>query len=536
MSLTTQTWRTIEVDLEAAADHADPNALDVDAAFTSDAGVVIRRPAFWDGGRTWRVRFAPTAAGEWAMETTSSVADPGLDGARASIHVAEYSGEHDVYRRGFLRVAENGRFFEHADGTPFLYLGDTHWILPHERFDTSNAPGVASQFKHLVELRVRQGFTVYQSEPIWQPHVVDVWPHDGADEEPVANLSTGFDESDLAGFANLDRKFANIADAGLVHANAQVTWVLDPAEHPDVFTEEFMYRMGRYWVARYGSYPVIWTIGQEIDPTMYGRYTHEKGNLGLWFSVARAIEDHDAYRQVIMPHMENTGDATASHSTWKDHSFHHAFGAQIETWNSAAARDYWEHEPPKPAVMYETRYDGFWSDDDGALSAGYRSFQLGMFGYGYGASGIWNDVYSRPGEPLDAGTDYELPERYDWWFDGAAKPTGDRLQHLRRFYEEVQWWRLEPRFDDPSWGILDDASYLATIDRETYVILLDRPNWASTNGMLVGLEPRPHTAIWFDPRTGERTPAGEPFTPDHGRWRLPAAPTPDFWVVLIRRE
>ncbi|GAB3598512.1 apiosidase-like domain-containing protein [Microbacterium tumbae] len=535
-SLTVETWRTIEIELAADADHPHPLAMDVDAIFTSSLGDVVRRPVFWDGGRTWRVRFAAPVAAEWEMVIRSSVADGGLTGATARILSVPYAGDHAIYRGGFLRVAPMGRHLEHADGTPFLYLGDTHWVLPHERWDSSNAPGVASQFRHLVDLRVHQGFTVYQSEPIWRPHVAGVWPHEGADEEAVADLSTGFEADDLAGFANLDRKFAYIAERGLVHANAQVTWVLDPADHPDVFTEEFMYRMGRYWVARYGSYPVIWTIGQEIDPTMYGKYSEEKGNLGVWFAVARAIEDHDAYGHVIMPHMENTGSATASASMWKDHSFHHAFGTQVETWNTHAARDFWDQTPPKPTVMYETRYDGFWIDDEGALAAAYKSFQVGFFGYGYGASGIWNDVYSRPGEPLDAGTDYELPERYTWWFDGAEKPAAQMLAHFRAFYESVEWWRLEPRFDDPRWSVLADGTYLATIERATWIVALDHPSAQSSNGMLRGMDAVAHTASWFDPRTGDEVPLGDPFTPEHGEWRLPPAPSDLFWMLRVTRS
>ena len=31
-------------------------------------------------------------------------------------------------RHGFLRVSKNGRYLEHADGTPFLWMGDTVWF------------------------------------------------------------------------------------------------------------------------------------------------------------------------------------------------------------------------------------------------------------------------------------------------------------------------------------------------------------------------------------------------------------------------
>ena len=58
----------------------------------------------------------------------------------------------------------------YADGTPFFYLGDTHWGLYLEEYDQpgphAGNTGATSHFKYLVDRRVEQGFTVCQSEPI----------------------------------------------------------------------------------------------------------------------------------------------------------------------------------------------------------------------------------------------------------------------------------------------------------------------------------------------------------------------------------
>ena len=65
---------------------------------------------------------------------------------------------------------------------------------------------------------------------------------DRSDEEAHADFRDGFTNADLAGFANLDRKFKYIADHGLVHANAEICWVGDPAKFP-IFTEAYMARL-----------------------------------------------------------------------------------------------------------------------------------------------------------------------------------------------------------------------------------------------------------------------------------------------------
>jgi hypothetical protein len=112
----------------------------------------------------------------------------------------------------------------------------------------SNAPGVASQFKYTVDKRVNQGFTVFQSEAGWQARSAQIRTNEeaNADEEADADFKHGFTSADLAGFANLDRKFKYIADRGLVHANAEIDWVGNPAAF-SIFTEAFMTRLAKFW-------------------------------------------------------------------------------------------------------------------------------------------------------------------------------------------------------------------------------------------------------------------------------------------------
>ena len=56
-------WRECEITLTAERDYPNPYTdVEVWAEFTHDAGLVLRRPAFWDGGRTWRIRFASPVA------------------------------------------------------------------------------------------------------------------------------------------------------------------------------------------------------------------------------------------------------------------------------------------------------------------------------------------------------------------------------------------------------------------------------------------------------------------------------------------
>ena len=55
-----ETWRATELAFEAGADYnaTGADAVTFDAVFTHDSGEAITRPGFWDGGKTFRVRFA----------------------------------------------------------------------------------------------------------------------------------------------------------------------------------------------------------------------------------------------------------------------------------------------------------------------------------------------------------------------------------------------------------------------------------------------------------------------------------------------
>ena len=78
-------WREIELTLTAVNSYTNPYTdLQPWIDFTHESGQRLRRPAFWDGGQMWRVRFAPTKPGGWRWQSYSDVADPGCGLVKAS--------------------------------------------------------------------------------------------------------------------------------------------------------------------------------------------------------------------------------------------------------------------------------------------------------------------------------------------------------------------------------------------------------------------------------------------------------------------
>ncbi|MEI7954043.1 MAG: DUF5060 domain-containing protein [Verrucomicrobiota bacterium] len=130
----TETWRAAEITFESAKTYPDRlNAAELNVLFTSPSGKQYAGPGFWDGGRTWKGRFAPTECGVWKyVSTCTDSSDGGLHDKRGTVGANRYQGSLEIYRHGFLRTAPSVRYFMYADGTPFFYLGDTHWSMPLE--------------------------------------------------------------------------------------------------------------------------------------------------------------------------------------------------------------------------------------------------------------------------------------------------------------------------------------------------------------------------------------------------------------------
>ena len=96
--------------------------------FTSPLGETNEVDGFWDGGRTWRVRFSPDLPGRWKFRTVcSDGANEGLFNQSGEFICSAATGLTRFEKHGQVRVARDHRHLEHADGTPFFWLADTVW-------------------------------------------------------------------------------------------------------------------------------------------------------------------------------------------------------------------------------------------------------------------------------------------------------------------------------------------------------------------------------------------------------------------------
>ena len=114
-------------------------------------------PAFWAGPRRVPGPVRGPAPGRWTYRTAcTDAADAGLHGMTGEVEVVPYTGTNPLYRHGPLRRLSRQRHFEHADGTPFFWLGDTWWMGLCQRLHWPD------EFQALAADRVEKGFNVIQ--------------------------------------------------------------------------------------------------------------------------------------------------------------------------------------------------------------------------------------------------------------------------------------------------------------------------------------------------------------------------------------
>ena len=128
-----QQWSTMEITLTAEGTYENSYTdVEVRAVFKDAKNNQMVRPAFWDGGKIWKVRFAPPDSNNiWEWQTyASNEEDLGLHGISGKIQSAPYSGSNTLISHGLLKMSPGKRNVIHHDGYPFPVVGDTPWAMP----------------------------------------------------------------------------------------------------------------------------------------------------------------------------------------------------------------------------------------------------------------------------------------------------------------------------------------------------------------------------------------------------------------------
>jgi hypothetical protein len=467
-------WEKVEITLEAQNTYCNPYT-EVEVWLDLKGPDFNKRVfGFWDGGNTFRVRIAPTGAGEWTWISGSNKEDVSLNGQSGSLTAIEWSEkekDENNCRRGFVKATAAGHAMEYADGTPFFIIGDT-WLAGatarHKWYedDTDRPLGPEAGFKDHVKYRKAQGYNsvvMIASLPQWfndgKPNrifledgetvVRDSWVH--------PDTRSGKDMFNEGGNAFMF--------PGRVPGNEDV--------FPDVDRinpEYFKYLDKRMdYLNEMGFVPFLETARRDVShcwkkfydwPNSYVRYIqyifsrYGANNCILspihfdWWFASVDVEEYNVCANMVLekygyPPFGNLVSANCNPSTVVNFEQKapqkwltlHMIGNKREHEHYWYLTDIYNSNPPRPAFNGEPYYAGYYNlgelyeygavggtetDDLYCRSGMYGGFLSGALGgHMYGAEGIW-------------GADVEEGSRYKMW-DAFTWNSAAELRHLNTF-------------------------------------------------------------------------------------------------------
>lgn len=525
MNIKTEIYRRCEIVLHSTKTYENPFMdVDIDAVFTHEDGTVITLPGFWNGEDEWKVRFISEKTGKWTYtvtctdESNSSLCDSGV------IEAIYAEPRNDLEKHGYVTLKEGSRFFTYADGTPFFYLADTHWQMPdYERLHECNYPGCTcgNQFKHVVDDRVKKGFTAYQtyfdsanSDGGGHPYVHLWWE----DRTFTKIKPQSFNET-------MDVMMEYLAEVGLTTSIGFGVHICTIGNYKKA---EPLLRFARYCVARYACYPVMWLAGQEITDYRYNSFEYYR-------QAAELVGKLDGYHRPNGAHMYPLDASEPRAVTLENDPWHQVWFLQTGHGGLDVLRPrqfyegYYNNTKVKPFIESESHYEDLSGTNghDASRVSAWQAILSGAAGFTYGAVGVWAIRWSMENTKGWGGGYNTEP-----WYIGVDKPGSNEMTYLRKFFEYVDWTKLTPSFDH-EFGAFEMRKLVAISHIDNDVIVYYFFGTGDEYGTLNGLKKNTRYQVrWYDPTTGNFSDAEDIIT-ETGSCPIPKKPSLRDWVLLL---
>ncbi len=412
-------------------------------------------------------------------------------------------------RRGQIQVCKDGdragRYFEYADGTPFLWIADiwSYWTKKGINF---------SSFQDLVRDRVKKGFTV------------------GMMRFSSNRRGVPLDES----CDHIDNNEMRRIDGMIAYANQQglTVWVLHwwGGKYIKELGVEKMRRFSRYLIARLGAYNVVWIAAGEYNLDNYGGL-----GIDFWKEYGNYIKNTDPYKRRVLSihHAPPTFTAAKFAPQWSTGEFlnnekwmdFNQFQVGHQDNNNeripGIVRFNYSLKPVKPIICTEPRMEflKLTTEADYIRFGAWSAILSGAAGHTYGAGGVWcADVPEAPTNLMS----YD----FDWYYKALDYPGGKGISIMTKFLKGLEWWKLEP---DQNLVDENKDNFCSAIPGKEYIIYLRHGGSVNVNLSDVSSKGR-FNFHWFDPRTGIEKNVG---TIEGGTVKAFTAPNNFDWVLHL---
>jgi hypothetical protein len=400
-------WGVQELTLHSQRAYANPFAdVSVQGRFRSQ-GKESTVDGFYDGDRTWKIRFMPETQGAWTFTTVST--DQELNGKTGSFTAgAPGSGNHGPV------VVRNRYHFAYADATPYFPLGTTlyNWLNRDRDLELRTLATLSRNPFNKVRFLVFPKWMVFNRvEPPRFPYVQaqpGKFDLDRFDPEFFAHYEARLQDLQALGIE---------ADIILFHPYDKWGFSSMDQSHDDAYL--------RYVVARFAAYRNIWwTVTNEFDV-----FQKQKD----WRHLGELLARLDPYKHVRGIHnccafFYDNSEPWITHSILQDITTQRRSPTARD--DAAIALD--ARKIGKPVLIDEYGYEGnngmAWGNL-GPREAVEMHWAITMAG-AYGSHG---ETYVNPGNLL-------------WWAVGGEL-VGDapaRLGFLKKIMSEAPYEEMEP--------------------------------------------------------------------------------------------
>jgi hypothetical protein len=445
LAFRTEANRIVELSFHANGSYADPfNEVVLDLTVIDSRGRELRVPGFWAGGDLWKVRYASPVVGTHRFRCECSVKqDRGLHGVTGRIEVLPYTGHNPLHAHGPLQVAASKRYLEHADHTPFFWLGDTWWMGLSHRLRWPE------EFQQLAADRKEKGFNVIQIVAGLYPDMPAFDPR-GANEAGFP-WTTNYSRIRPEYFDAADQRLGYLVEQGFTPCIVGAWGYFMPWMGVDKLKAHW-----RYLIARYGAWPVVWCAAGEANLPWYlakGFPYDDRRQVRDWTAVMRFVRETDAFHRPLTVHPTAINYYTARHATddpsLLDFDMLQTPHGQSEAVPIAvnAVRQSYAAAPVMPVIDGEASYEML--SDSLPTEWTRRMFWLclmnGAAGHTYGANGIWQ--CNRPGDPHGKSPHGGTYGKITW--SEAMRLPGSRQVGLgKKLLEQYPWQQFRPH---PEW-------------------------------------------------------------------------------------
>ncbi len=512
------------------------------------SGTQLTMKGCWDGEDRWLIRFTPPLAGKWTYVTASE--DNELNRQQGQIEVRKATAKEiatNANLRGQVRLSDNGRYFEYADGTPTFILGDTLWAANTLRCGLGeNEDGPFFQY---LDDRQSKGFTAVLMEYMRGFGDTDTEVAGQRNEGGYPFHDNEVQRLNPSYFQSLDRRMQAIHNRGLLMA-ISTTWFAK--RHNCFFDREWAPRISAYLAVRYGAFNSLWSLTGEYQYVFRDcKWTADDIN-----AIGNTVQQHNPYHHPLSIHPGGGTKWKPPHnvqsskpfqnSGWLDHHWLQT-GQSIDRirYITIRCRENRALKPVRPVFCSESYYEILPSvDPNGAYHArlqAWSAFLNGAAGYGYGAFGVWQ--FFDPEDPN--GETGKLTRREAPWRQALQYEGSTQLQHLSKFLASHDWWRIEPANKlitlngQPNTNPTEDdltPPQCGTAGGQFYVVYVPRGN--ATRELQLTIAPTAYQTYWLNPRSGKKIPFHAAIPSGVGRWKLPPRPEPadEDWVLAVEHD